>query len=456
MLRPGASSALVPLARASALSSVLAAALSSLCAALSLAALGAASLGCGDGEGGAASGGDLGGPPTLTIVDGPPSAAASAPLIEPHAIDGYASAIASNGSLVAVGTSTSVYEVGAAGPSLLEIVGDEPNLPPMTGAVRAMAPFDSGVLVVAESALFFSAGGALQLSAGSDALHPLGIDVMNARIADDDGDGADETHLAIASKSGAFELGLGSMTAWTVDGEAGEPTAMFSQKDRLFLAFGRRIYEVDKATGKAYPLTFDVGFVSEIACGSAACDDGSLLYFASDQGLVERAADGRYSLYPLSAEGEPPVPVHGFALDLGKQRLYALAGASVVRVRSGERPDEVASIGEASARRIAAVDKLGDVWVAEGLTLRRLAVGTPLSFATDVRPIMHEYCADCHAAAQKGAPKLDFESYDVVVGLIKVVLTRVTERTMPPAAYSKKLPKEKSQILQDWAVTMAP
>jgi hypothetical protein len=41
-------------------------------------------------------------------------------------------------------------------------------------------------------------------------------------------------------------------------------------------------------------------------------------------------------------------------------------------------------------------------------------------------------------------------------GLVKAVLNRVTEGTMPPLAYSKKLPKEKIQILEDWAVTKAP
>jgi hypothetical protein len=390
---------------------------------------------------------------------------AKEPEVLEHALDGYASSMAASGSLVAVGTTTAVYGIASSGPELLEIVGDEPNLPLETGLVRAMARHSEGLLIAAENGLFFTSGAVLQLSSGNDALHPLGIEAMSSRVADDDGDGTSETHLAILAGGKAHELTSSSaggavsgaeLVAWTVEGEAGAPTAMLTQKDRVYLAFGARVYEINKATREAFPLVFDIGRVRAIGCGSLACDEGSLIYFASDQGLIERAPDGAYTRFSLAAEGEAPAAVETFALDAGKQRLYALAGSSVLRVRSGERPDAVATLAAPGLPRHVAVDSFGDVWVGEGSSLRKLALGTPLSFATDVRPVMHEYCAGCHAGGTNGAPKLDFESYDAVKGLVDVMLKRVSEGTMPPITYEKKLPKEKIQILEDWAVTKAP
>lgn len=419
--------------------------------------------GCGEGAKGSIStvgdagiGGSGGSPPTLAVVYGAPAAPGKEPDGDVHPVEGYATVVAANGDLIAVGTTTSVYGVTSAGPTLLEIVGDEPDLPLETGQVRAMAPYEGGLLIAADTALFFTAGGALQLSLGNGALHPLGIQAMAARVADDDGDAKNEIHLSLLTKNGAYALDAKELVKWTVDGESGAPTAMLVQKERVTLAFGHKVYEIDKATKVAYPLIFDIGKVREIACGSPGCEEGSLLYFASDEGLVERAADGAYTLYPLAEKGAPAVAVETFALDAKTQRLYALAGASVLRIRAGGLPDAVATTGEAKLPRRMAVDKLGDVWAGEGLSVRRLALGTPLSFATDVRPIVHEYCAECHATGINGSPKLDFEGYGAFVGLVDAVLNRVTEGTMPPATFDKKLPKEKIQIIQDWAVTKAP
>ncbi len=400
---------------------------------------------------------NVAGPPKLAIVPGAPALPGEEPASEEHAIEGYAAAMASDGDLVAVGTSTSVFQVTAAGPVRLEIVGDEPDLPPETGPVRAMAAASDGLLIAATAGVFFTKGNVLQLSLGSAELHPLGITAMTSRIADDDGDQAMEAHVALLAEGGAYELSGGELRAWKVEGEGGAPTAALAQKDRLYLAFGRRVYEVDKATETAYPLVFDIGEVRAIACNSRACDEGSLIYFASDAGLVERSPDGAYTLYPLAVEGEAATPVEGFALDGGKQRLYALAGSQVLRVRGGELPDAVATLDpEGDAGRTMAVDKLGDVWASQGLTVKKLALGTPLSFATDVKPVMHEYCSECHTPGIQGAPKIDFEAFETMAGIVDTALMRVATGTMPPISYPKKLPKEKLQILQDWAVTKAP
>lgn len=402
------------------------------------------------------SGGGDGGPPVLAIVRGAVAAPAKEPARTTTALSGYATAMAANGSILTVGTTTSVYGVTPNAVTLLAIVGDEPNLPAETGAIQAMAALDDGVLVAADSALFFTKGSALQLSLASDALHPLGITAMASRVADDDGDGVKETHLVIRTAKAAYEISGAAMTEWTVTGEAGAPTAALATKATVFLAFGSRVYEIDKETKKAYPLVFDVGSVAEIACGTVACDPGSPIYFASNKGLVERSAAGDYTLYTLADEGAPAVPVDAFALDGARTRLYALAGAQVLRVRVGGPPVAEATVTAPALPRHLVVDKVGDAWLSEGTSMVKLALGTPLSFAADVKPILHAYCSDCHATATNGAPKIDFDSYDATVKLSDTVVKRVVEGTMPPITYAKKLPKETVQILVEWSATKAP
>jgi hypothetical protein len=408
--------------------------------------------GSGGGSGGQGGGA---GPPVLEVAYGAPAASADVPESKKYPAEGYASAVGSNGPLVVVGTTTTVYEATPQGISKLEIVGDEPNLPLETGIVRAIAPYEEGLLIAADNALFFTSGGVLQLSLGNDGLHPLGISAMNARIADDDGDGKDEVHVALLAEDGAYELFGSSLTKWTVAGESGAPTAVLAQKGRVYLAFGDRVYEIDKLSKTAYPLVFDIGRVSAIACDSLSCDEGSLLYFATDKGLVERGSDGGYTLYPLAESGQPAVPAETFAFDAGRQRLYALAGEWVLRVHTGDLPEAVATLPKGDLPRTMAFDKLGDLWLGSGEEVQTFALGTPLSFAADVKSIMHEYCSICHAGAKNGAPPIDFEAYDTMVEFTDKSIMRIADGSMPPPGY-QAVPKEKLQILQDWSATKAP
>ena len=405
--------------------------------------------------GGTGSGGSGNGPPTLEIVPGAPLPPDGSPETQQYTVEGYASAVGANGSLVAIGTTTAVYQASAQGLTKLAIVGDEPDLPLETGAVRAIAPYADGLLLAADSALFYTTGGVVQLSMGSGELHPLGISAITARVADEDDDGTDEVHLTLVAADAAYELVGTDLTRWTVSGETGAPTAAFARRDWLYLAFGDRVYEVEKATKTAYPLVFGIGSVSAIACDSLACDEGSLVYFATDAGLAERGSDGAYSLFPLANEGDPAVPAEAFAFDAGRQRLYALAGDRVLRVRAGELPEAVATLAKGDYPRSVAFDKLGDMWATGGSQVTSFALGTPLSFATDVQPVMHEYCSICHAEAKKGAPQIDFESYDDMAFYADVAIERIEDGSMPPPGY-QKIPKEKLQILKDWAVMKTP
>lgn len=393
----------------------------------------------------------------LRLVPGAPLAVKEEPQNNSYDLEGYVTTMAGRGSLVTTGTTTGVYELGSSGPKLLPIVGVEPDLPAETGIVRAMAGYDDGILIIADNDILFARNGALTRSAGKTTLEMLGVKTMNARFADDDGDMMTETHVSLVGANGGHELSAGNLITWGIEGEMGAPSAILAQKDTVFLVYGRQLYEVDKAKGEAFVPPFDMGNIHEIACSSLACDPGSLVYFASDRGLVERSASGVYSLYTLTDTEGQFVGVESFAIDGSKQRLYAIAANQLLRIRSGDVPTAVATLPAAKEKRKLVVDKIGDVWVGGDQQVTKYALGTPLSFLTDVQPIMHEYCAECHAAALQGAPKIDFEDYSVAVGLVERIIARAAvERSMPPGTYDKKLPAELITILKEWAVTKAP
>lgn len=400
----------------------------------------------------------------LRVVTGLPAAVNDEPSTNSYEVEGYVTTMAGRGNIVMTGTTTGVYELGSSGPKLVPIVGVEPDLPASTGIVHAMAGYDDGVLVIADNDILFAKSGALTRSSGKTTLETLGISSILARFADDDGDMTTETHLSIIGTDAAHELAAGSLVKWTIEGETGVPSAILAQKDTVYLAYGRHVYEVDKALGTALALPFDLGNIHEIACNSLACDAGSLVYFASDAGLVERSASGVYSLYTLAAMGDSAVGVESFAIDGSKQRLYAIAGDHLLRIRASDIPVAVATLSASSASnsitkegRKLVVDKIGDVWTGAGQTITQFGLGTPLSFLTDVQPIMHEYCAECHATALQGAPKIDFEDYSVAVGLVERIIARAAvERSMPPGTYDKKIPADLITILKEWAVTKAP
>lgn len=393
----------------------------------------------------------------LHVVPGAPLAVKEEPQNNSYDVEGYVTTMAGRGSIVTTGTTIGVYELGLSGPVLLPIVGIEPDLPAETGIVRAMAGYDDGILVIADNDILFAQNGALTRSAGKATLEMLGIKTMNARFADDDGDMTTETHLSLVGATAGHELSAGNLITWGIEGKMGAPEAILAQKSTVFLVYGRQLYEVDKAKAEAFVPPFDMGNIHEIACSSLACDAGSLVYFASDKGLVERSASGVYSLYTLTDSEGQFVGVESFAIDGSKQRLYAVAGDQLLRIRSGDVPTAVATLSTAKEKRKLVVDKIGDVWVGGDQQVTKYALGTPLSFLTDVQPIMHEYCAECHAAALQGAPKIDFEDYSTAVGLVERIIARAAvERSMPPGTYDKKLPAELITILKEWAVTKTP
>lgn len=395
--------------------------------------------------------------PEFTRVTGAPAPAAKEPDRVDLAVEGYARAMGANPHGAVLGTSAAVYAVDVKAATPLEVVGDEPDLPAETGAVHAMAKFEDGVLVAATNGLFVSREGALQLSKASADLASLDITSLTSRT---DEQGA--TTLGVVAAGRAYELapaeGGATLLAWTIDGEAGQATAVFAQPDRVVASFGRTTYEIDKETLKAKKVAFDLGDVRAIACDSDACEEGSLLYFASDAGLVERAADGSYTLFTLAEDDAPSPGVQALALDGTTGRVYALAGDRVLRVRAGEIPEVIATapVDPSAEGRAMTVDALGDVWIGASKVVAHFAVAAPIRFATDVKPVLHAYCADCHKTGANGAPKIDYEDYDVAVERIDSILMRVKGGSMPPLTSGKTLPKDKIKLLEAWSTTKTP
>src|SRR5690606_18044304 len=78
-------------------------------------------------------------------------------------------------------------------------------------------------------------------------------------------------------------------------------------------------------------------------------------------------------------------------------------------------------------------DDTGSLWIGGSEAAVAYSVGTPISFAADVAPILEVYCATCHASGAAQAPVRDFASYEVAVELADTVIARMTSGQMPPA-----------------------
>jgi hypothetical protein len=394
-------------------------------------------------------------PVTFEVVPGAPVAGPDAETIATASFEGYATTAAATDALVAAGTTLGVIELGAMGATPLPLVGNEPDLPAEVGLVRAMVPFDSGVLVASDTGLYVAKDGIVTRSAGHAELDPLGLRAIAARHVDDDGDGAPDTTLALATDDGLYLWTPSTLERWSVEGEEGAPSAAFATKTTIHVAWGERVYELDRAEKTGKPVEHPLGAVRAIACSTLACGEGAVVYFATSRGLVERSDDGKHTLYTLAEEGESEVAVEGFAFDGQRQRLFAVTASEVVRARTAGVPVHVAPRTPSTFPARLTTDKLGDLWVLSESEATKLATGTPLSFATDVQPIMAAYCAACHGEGKKGAPKLELESYAFMKDFVGTAIGRIQDGSMPPSGYPA-LPPEPLQILLDWSESKAP
>lgn len=385
------------------------------------------------------------------MVSGVPTPVAENPESESFLLPSNATALATVGSTIFAGTTTSAVVLSADGLSILPVFDAAP-----TGRIRAIVPEGEGVVVAADAGLYFTNGSSLVDWVGSEQIAELGVRGLRRRYADADGDGQPDRHFALATDAGPFELFATDLIAWSIPEETGAPAAMFARQDDLFIAYASPgVYRVDKAASEAELLELSGAVVHDIACDGASCDAESTIYFATDRGLFARDAAGTLTHYTLTAEGQDGRSTVGFALDRVRQRVYILTEDSLLVAQGASVPLQIASLPASSLPRWATVDAQGDVWVASGTDLTHWLVGEPLSFATDVRPIMTDHCARCHATGIEGAPSIDFEDYDVASARVDRIVARMQEGTMPPSG-EPDVPVDQLQVVVDWSEAPSP
>ncbi|HEY1959159.1 MAG TPA: hypothetical protein VGH28_26275 [Polyangiaceae bacterium] len=79
---------------------------------------------------------------------------------------------------------------------------------------------------------------------------------------------------------------------------------------------------------------------------------------------------------------------------------------------------------------------------------------TQPSYATDVSPIVFEYCAGCHAAG-KSQSGLPLDSYGDLANAASKVQSKVSDCSMPPSNAAQPSAEDRDAILQ-WIACGAP
>jgi len=113
-------------------------------------------------------------------------------------------------------------------------------------------------------------------------------------------------------------------------------------------------------------------------------------------------------------------------------------------------PEGVKALPEQSAPRIMAYDDIGNVWVGDDQTLYGLPLGTPISFATDVAPLLGTYCMSCHGEpTAENTPAVNFEDYATAVEYAAAIVLRVGTGQMPPLG-SEPVPSADFEVIKRW------
>ena len=346
--------------------------------------------------------------------------------------NGYISAVAATGSFIVAGTTTGSYYVDATTLSPLSVWSDDPAISPETGAVSLLARHGGSVLVLAAEGVFHSYGDRLVPSPASDELTALALHDIHA-----DGD-----DLWLAAEEG---LGLlsstGDVSWYSISGQQGAPSAVLATDELVFVAFGAAVFEIDRSSNMSYQLPYTTGYVRAIA---ASADGG--VYFAGTEGLFERAAGGDYTHYTMSDGASTAVEALAY---YPKDGTFALTADGVVLARPGSEPVGVAPIEANESPRSLAADDLGNVWLGDGDSLSGMALGSPISFASDVAPLLETYCGHCHATGENGAPAQDYNDYAVTSALAQTIVSRISTNQMPPAG-EDPVPADAFDIIQGW------
>ncbi len=353
----------------------------------------------------------------LAVVEGAPA------LPDPpsaRVIDARVGAIAAGGEVI-VGGDEGAFRVDGETLSPLPIWSDAPDAPLATGAVTRAVRHGQTALVFAEAGLFFSFGDKLVPSPDGEALLALGV-----RDVQPYGDA-----LWITSDAGLVVVDGETLTAI----DAGVPELARRSGDVVVTVEDGQLYELDLAAGVAYAAPYDLGQVTAVGPGAA-----DAVYLASDRGLFERDAAGRYTHYPLDGRAVLALAHHA------KDGVYALTADGIWSARPGEGLVPVMRV-DAAVEAFAA-DPRGQLWLA-GETLAAYAVGTPIGFADDVAPLLDAYCMSCHASGESGAPRLALDDLEIVQGMAGTIVARIQKGQMPPPGSPQPAASD-VEIIESW------
>lgn len=364
----------------------------------------------------------------LTRLVGAPAPAAEAPPVDLYPSEGPVTAVLGAAGQVWVGTMDGVARAGLTGPELVEVWA-EAGEPTATGAVRQLAARAEGVLVLAEAGLFHSGQGVLLYSPLSLALD--GLDVGAVAVA---GEGASEV-VWIGAADGLYRCTTSLLERIDVPGVSGGPLALAVDGDHVWVSWPEGLVDLD-------PTAWTYRLERRVAGGTSVVVADGEVWVGSLAGLYHVGEE--LTWYSLDHTGLG-VPIGALAADPAGGVLVGLDGR-VARVDAGGAV-EVAEVD--GAPRGIGVDGIGDLWVGTAAGVSAVRIGTPISFAGDVAPLLGAQCNGCHWDSAVG-PRHDFTDYNQVVPLADDVLERVLTGQMPP---SGPLPAADVDTLVGWYET---
>jgi len=374
-------------------------------------------------------------PPEVQVVSGTPSPPDEDPDGTSYPAFGYVVALGALGSTTVVGTTVEASSVGETDLETIEIWGAGP---PTTGHVRAILRRSSNVLVATETGVFHTLDDKLVLSPASDILS--GLDIRSMHLAS----GTSTEEIWVVAADGLYQLEDEELSRWNIDGTIPlDITDVLVTRQEATIAFGGSLYTVDLNSKRASLVDYDFGNINALLTGP-----GGVLQLATSQGLYERVSDDEFVQYTL-ADGSAVAEVHDVVLD-PKQGSFAVTSSGVLLASGGAIPIGAATLPESTAPRVLAFDDIGNLWVGDDQTVHAFKLGTPLSFETDIKPILDEYCMSCHGDPPKdNTPGVDFNDYGTSVEYAAAIVLRVGTGQMPPAG-SPPVSPENFEMIKRW------
>lgn len=287
--------------------------------------------------------------------------------------------------------------------------------PTTTGPVRAIAPWDTSLLVLAAHGLFYTTPeGRLIRSPLSDAPDLDGLDAFD-RIAAEDSDtlwlaGPLTSELTRATSTSLEKVNLG-LTAAGVDAIAALPGL-------VVVASGGTVAQLDTSTWEVRSVA------TEAPAPVRTVVLGGETWVSTDQALLRRDVDGAWHRLELGAA------VWALAPAASETGVLAATPTGVVLVR-GDEATAFAALPDEDVLDAVALDVDGHTIAVTSSSLSRWATGDPVSFADDVAPILEPACNGCHATGV-AAPKRDFSEYGTAASLAETIVERVATGVMPP------------------------